>query len=246
MRVIPFLLAFILLVPVIALAETYTYGPVTVTGPDKVAIGETFNYTVNVQQIFNHYKIVFVLSGYNLTGASPISPQYLNGTFSPQNFTITAPSVQTTLYLFFQVIAYLNNQIFYYNITETVQVLNYTILKVKVYNPTNFIFKDLNVSFYVNGKYVGSSEINISGNTTENVTYQWLSGTLSPGIYNIQAKVNSTVVKIMGGKYSIDIQVGNPFLEYIYIIIAIILAMILVIVVITAIYNRRNKPKWKK
>jgi Zn-dependent protease with chaperone function len=100
MRVIPFLLAFILLVPVLALAETYTYGPVTITGPDKVAIGETFNYTVNVQQIFNHYKIVFVLSGYNLTGASPISPQYLNGTFSPQNFTITAPSVQTTFFSF--------------------------------------------------------------------------------------------------------------------------------------------------
>ncbi len=246
MKLVPFLLAFIILLPALSYAVTNTYGPVTITGPEKVAIGQTFNYTVNVEQIFNHYKIVFLLSGYNLTGASPISPQYLNGTFTPQNFTITAPSVQTTLFLFFQIIAYLNGQVFYYNITQTVQVLNYTVLKVKVYNPTKFIFKDLNVSFYVNGEYVGSSQLNISGNTTENVTYQWLSGTLSPGIYNIQAKINSSVVKLIGGKYSIDIQVGNPYLEYVYIIIAIVLAMVVVIVLITAIYNRRNKPKWKK
>lgn len=246
MKIFPILIISLILLPVLASASSNTVGPVTVSGPTKVAVGSTFNYTVDVQQIFSHYKLAFLLSGYNLTGASPISPQYLNGTFAPQNFTVKAPSVQTTLFLFFQVIASLNGQIFYYNITRVVQVLNYTTLTAKIYNPTKFHLKDLNVSFYVNNKYVGSSIVNISSNSTQNVTYQWLSGTLSPGIYNVEVKINNTFVQVISGAYNINIQAGNPYLIYVYIVIAIIVAIVILTIILTAIYNRRNRPKWKK
>ncbi len=246
MKIFPILIISLILLPVLASASITTVGPVTITGPAKVAVGSTFNYTVDVEQIFTHYKLAFLLSGYNLTGASPISPQYLNGTFAPENFTVKAPSLQTTLFLFFQVVATLNGQVFYYNITRVVQVLNYTTLTAKIYNPTHFKMKDLNVSFYVNNKYVGSSIVNISSNSTQNITYQWLSGTLSPGIYNVEVKINNTLVQVISGAYEINIQSGNPYLIYVYIVIAIIVAIVIITVLLTAIYNRRNKPKWKK
>lgn len=246
MKILPFLFVILLIVPILSSASNITVGPVTISGPTKVSIGSQFNYTVNVQQIFNHYKIIFILSGYNLTGASPINPQYLNGTFSPQNFSIRAPDTETTLFLFFQIVAYLNSQVFYYNITRTVQVLDYTNLTAKIYNPTQFEIKDLNVSFYVNNKYVGSSIVNISANSTEIVTYDWVSGILPSGIYTVTIKVNNPAIKIVKGNYNIVIQAGNPYIFYVYVIIIIIVVIIAVLAILTLIYNRRNRPKWKK
>lgn len=231
----------------IASAEKISIGSVTISGPSEVAEGSNFTYTVNVQHIFNSYQLVMIPSGYNLTGASPVSPQYVNGTFAPITFTMTAPTVQTTLILFFQVKAALGNQIFYYNETATVSVVKYTILHAVISNPSKFNIKGLNVSFYVNGKYVGSSDVNISSNSTINATYKWLSGQLSSGVYTVSVVINNSLIKFTNGSsYTLKVQSGNPNMIYIYAGVIAFLLIILVVIVIGTYYSRKRKPKWKK
>jgi len=222
-------------------------GSITISGPSQVAEGSNFTYTVNVEHIFTEYQIVMIPTGYNLTGASPVNPQYINGTFAPITFNITAPNVPTTLLLFFQIRASLSGSIFYYNETVPVSVVKYTLLHAVIKNPSNFSVNGLNVSFYINGKYVGSSNVNINANSTQNVTYKWLSGNLSPGIYTVTININNSIVRFVNGStYNLKIQSGNPNMNYIYAGIVAFLLIIIVVIFIGSYYSRRNKPKWKK
>ncbi len=222
-------------------------GSITISGPSQVAEGSNFTYTVDVNHIFTQYELVMIPTGYNLTGASPVSPQYINGTFAPITFNMTAPSVPTTLLLFFQVRASLDGAVFYYNETVPVNVVKYTLLHAVIKNPSKFAVEGLNVSFYVNGKYVGASEVNLTANSTQNVTYKWLSGTLSPGVYTVSININNPIVKFVNGpEYSIKIQSGNPNMNYIYAGIIAFLVIIIVVIFIGSYYSRRNRPKWKK
>ena len=222
-------------------------GSITINGPSQVAEGSNFTYTVNVEHIFTEYQIVMIPTGYNLTGASPVSPQYINGTFAPITFNMTAPTVPTTLLLFFQVRASLGGSIFYYNETVPVNVVKYTLLHAVIKNPSKFSVDGLNVSFYVNGKYIGSSNVNITANSTKNVTYKWLSGSLPPGIYTVSININNSIVKFVNGSsYNLKIQSGNPNMNYIYAGIIAFLLIIIVVIFIGSYYSRKNKPKWKK
>ncbi len=221
-------------------------GPVTVTGPSQVGINSSFNYTVDVEPIFSEYAVTMILSGYNLTNASPISPQYLNGTGAPSVFSLTAPNVTTTLFLFFQVKAKMQNKTYYYNLTETVKVKQFTILKATIRNPTGFTLNSINVSFSVGGKYVGSDVVNISRNSSKNVSYDWVSGNLATGVYTVSVVLNNSLVKIQNGPYSFKIQSGNPFVNYIYLGILAFFAIIIVVMLISGYYTRKRRPKWKK
>ncbi|MEM0134248.1 MAG: hypothetical protein QXU18_03355, partial [Thermoplasmatales archaeon] len=218
-------------------AATSTTGPVSVTGPSSVAINSSFNYTVNVQQIFSNYSVDMIVSGYNLTGATPISPSYLIGTVSGVNsFTIKAPSVATTMFLLFQVIGNMTNHAkYYYNITTKVSVKQFTTLKTSISNPSQFSLSAINVSFKVNGKYVGSEIVNISKNSTQNVTYNWVSGLLPTGVYTVSVYVNNSLVKLSNGNsYTFQIQSGNPYVVYIYIGIIAFFAIIIVVLFIAS------------
>ncbi|MGC8561574.1 MAG: hypothetical protein ACP5UZ_00610 [Thermoplasmata archaeon] len=230
-------------------AETSTSGPVSVTGPSAVAINSTFNYTVNVKQIFTNYTVILLVSGYNLTGASPISPSYMTGELSGiNNVTITAPSVPTTMFLFFQVIGNMTNHVkYYYNITSKVAVKQFTTLKVSISNPSQFSLSSVNVTFKVNGKYLGSKIVNLSKNSTSNVTYEWVSGLLPTGVYTVSVYVNNSLVKLSGGNgYTFQVQSGNPFVVYIYIGIIAFIAIIMLVLFIANYYARKRRPKWKK
>ncbi len=226
-----------------------SYGPVSVTGPSAVAINSTFNYTVNVQQIFSNYSVVMILSGYNLTGASPVSPVYKTGEQSGSNtFSLRAPSVATTLFILFQVIGNMTNHAkYYYNLTAKVLVKQFTILKATIKNPTEFSISAINVTFKVNGKYAGSELVNLSKNSTKNLTYKWVSGQLPAGVYTVSIYVNSSVVKLEGGNsYTFQIQSGNPYVIYIYIGILAFFTIIVVVLFIASYYARKRRPKWKK
>ncbi len=228
-------------------ASTINNGFFTITGPSEVAVGSNFTYTVTVQHIFTQYELVMIPSGYNLTGASPVSPQYINGTFAPITFTMTAPTVPTTMTLFFQLRALIGSSVFYYNETVNLAVVKYTLLHAVIRNPSSYAINNLNVSFYVNGKYVGSSTVNLTANSTQNVTYKWLSGTLSPGVYSVSININNPIVKYVNGpEYSIQIQSGNPNMNYIYAGIIAFLLIIIAVMFIGAYYSRKRKPKWKK
>jgi hypothetical protein len=223
-------------------------GPVSVTGPSSVAINSSFNYTVSVQQIFTNYSAIMLISGYNLTGASPISPTYHMNLKSNQTvFSIKAPSVATTLFLLFQVKGNLDNHSYYYNLTSVVAVKAFTKLVASIKNPSEFNLTAINVTFEVNGKYVGSKIVNISRNSTENVTFQWVSGNLPTGIYTVTISINSRIVQLQNGNsYTFKIQSGNPFTIYIYIGIIAFLAIIIVVMMIANYYARKRRPKWKK
>ncbi|MEM3256802.1 MAG: hypothetical protein QXX75_01925 [Thermoplasmatales archaeon] len=250
MRILGFLLVLIalssLLIPT-SFGNT-SQGPVTVVGPSSVAVNSSFNYTVYVQDIFSNYSVSMILSGYNLTGASPVSPTYDKDlTSGPAVFNIKAPTVPTTLFLYFQVVGNLRGQKYYYNLSSVVKVNTVTILSASIRNPTDFNITGVNVTFAVNGKYVGSTIVNISRNSTENVTYQWVSGNLPSGIYTVTVSLNSTLLKLQnGGSYSFKIQAGNPFISYIYIGIAAFLIIIVTVALISGYYARKRKPKWKK
>lgn len=223
-----------------------TSGPVTITGPANVAINSSFNYSVTVQQVFSNYSATMFLSGYNLTGASPISPTYVNSTGSPSVFNITAPRVSTTLFLFFQIKALSSSRIYYYNLSRTVHVKQFTLLSAVIKNPTDFKIAAINVSFTVNGKYIGSKIVDIAPNSTQNVTYEWVSGKLSTGIYTVTVAINNNLVKIQNGSYTFKLQSGNPFVSYIYIGIIAFFAIIIVVTIISNYYKRKKRPKWKK
>ncbi|MEM0127499.1 MAG: hypothetical protein QXO03_00225 [Thermoplasmatales archaeon] len=223
-------------------------GPVTVVGPSSVAVNSSFNYSVNVQEIFTNYSVTMIMSGYNLTGASPISPSYDKDiTSGPAVFTIKSPATPTTLFLFFQVAADLRGKLYYYNLSSVVKVNTVTVLTATVKNPTDFNLTAVNVTFSVNGKYVGSDVVNISKNSTKNVTYEWISGNLPTGIYTVTVGLNSTLLQLEGGgSYSFRVQAGNPFVSYIYIGIAAFLIIIVTVILISGYYARKRKPKWKK
>jgi hypothetical protein len=224
-----------------------TVGPVTITGPSKVAVNSSFNYSVTVENLFSNYTVVMIPSGYNLTGASPVSATYLIGTGAPANFTIKAPIVPTTMFLFFQVFAKMKGHPYFYNETEKVSVVTFTNLTVKIKNPSSFKITDANVTFNVNGKYVGSEVINISSNSTMNVSYQWLSGPLPTGIYTVSVIISNKIVQIQGGgTYTFRIQSGNPYMGYIYIGIVAFVAIIILVMIIASYYTRKKRPKWKK
>ena len=233
---------------VIESADAAASGPVTVTGPSSVAINSSFNYTVKVQQIFTNYSATMLVSGYNLTGASPISPTYHTNLRNNQTvFSIKAPSVATTLFLLFQVRGNIDNHSYYYNLTSVVAVKAFTNLVAQIKNPSEFNLTAINVTFEVNGKYVGSKIINISSNSTENVTYQWVSGNLPTGIYTVTISINNKLVQLQNGNsYTFKIQSGNPFTVYIYIGIIAFLAIIIVVMMIASYYTRKRRPKWKK
>jgi len=223
-------------------------GPVTVVGPSSVAVNSSFNYTVYVQDVFSNYSVAMIVSGYNLTGASPISPTYDKGiTTGPAVFTIKAPSTPTQLFLFFQVIGNLRGKLFYYNLTSVVNVKSYTILTATIRNPTDFNMTALNVTFSVNGKYVGSEIVNISRNSTKNITYEWVSGSLPTGIYTVTVSLNNTLVQLSnGGSYTFRVQEGNPFISYIYIGVLAFLVIIFAVILISGYYARKRRPKWKQ
>lgn len=221
--------------------------PITITGPSKVAVNSSFNYSVNVENLFSKYLVVMVPSGYNLTGGSPVSPTYLNGTGVPAVFSIKAPAIPTTMFLFFQVKATMNNRPYFYNSTEKVSVVSFTNISAKIKNPTSFKMIGVNVTFDVNDKYVGSQVVNISSNSTMNVSYQWLSGNLPTGIYTVTVTVNDKLIQIQGGNsYTFRIQSGNPYMSYIYIGIIAFFAIIILVMVIASYYTRKKRPKWKK
>lgn len=230
-------------------ASTSTNGPISVTGPSSVAINSTFNYSVNVQQIFTNYSVIMIVSGYNLTGASPTSPAYKTGVSSgPNTFAVKAPSVTTTMFLLFQVIGNMTNHAkYYYNITSKVAVEQFTTLKAAIKNPSQFSLSSINVTFKVNGKYAGSEIVKISKNSTQNVTYQWVSGLLPSGVYTVNVYVNNTIVKLQNGNsYTFQVQSGNPYVIYIYIGIIAFFAIIIVVLFIANYYARKRRPKWKK
>ena len=230
-------------------ASVNTSGPVSVTGPSAVAINSTFNYSVSVQQIFKNYSATMIVSGNNLTGASPISPVYRNNiTSGPTYFSITAPSVQTTMYLLFQITGYMTNGAkFNYNLTSKVTVKQFTVLSASIKNPSQFALNSINVTFEVNDKYVGSKIVNISKNSTQNVTYQWVSGLLPVGVYTVTVHVNNTIVVLKNGNsYTFQIQSGNPYIVYIYIGVIAFLAIIVAVTFIASYYARKRRPKWKK
>ncbi|MCL5874340.1 MAG: hypothetical protein M1161_03245 [Candidatus Thermoplasmatota archaeon] len=250
------LFAFILIALVIgsavtvgSYASTNSNGPISVSGPSSVAINSTFVYAVSVQNIFTNYSITMIVSGYNMTGASPINPTYLTDlrALIPTDFNVTAPSVATTMFLLFQVVGNLNGARYYYNVTSTVQVKAFTTLKTVIKNPSQFSMNSLNVTFEVNGKYAGSQIVNISKNSTQNVTYEWVSGILPSGVYTVTVLTNNTLAKLANGNsYTFQIQSGNPFAVYIYLGIIAFFGIIIAVLFIASYYARKRRPKWKK
>jgi hypothetical protein len=96
-----------------------------------------------------------------------------------------------------------------------VAVKAFTKLVASIKNPSEFNLTAINVTFEVNGKYVGSKIVNISRNSTENVTFQWVSGNLPTGIYTVTISINSRIVQLQNGNsYTFKIQSGNPFTIY--------------------------------
>ena len=226
-----------------------TTGPVTVTGPSTVAISSNFSYSINVQQIFKNYSITMIISGYNLTGASPISPTYRTDIRAgPTVFNVTAPSVETTMRLLFQVTGYMTNgQTFVYNTTSKVTVKQYTTLKATINNTSDFNLTAINVTFNVNGKYVGSELVNVSSHATKNVSYDWVSGDLPTGVYTVSIILNNSIANLQNGNsYTFQIQSGNPYAIYIYIGIVAFFAIIIAVLFIASYYARKRRPKWKK
>jgi len=230
-------------------ANQTTSGPVTVTGPSSVAIGSNFTFSVNVQQIFKNYSITMIVSGYNLTGASPISPSYRTDIRAgPTVFNVTAPSVETTMTVLFQVTGYMaNGQTFLYNVTSKVTVKQYTTLKATINNTSNFNLTSINVTFKVNGKYAGSELVNVSSHSTKNISYDWVSGKLPTGVYTVSIILNNNIASLQNGNsYTFQIQSGNPYVIYIYIGIIAFFAIIIAVLFIASYYARKRRPKWKK
>lgn len=228
-------------------AHAASSSPVTITGPSKVAVNSSFNYTVSVENLFSNYTVMLLMSGYNLTGGYPVSPTYLTEIGAPAVFTLNAPSIPTTVFLDIQVRAFMHNRPYVYNNTVQVSVLSYTNLTVKINNPTNFKMVGVNVTFSVNGKYVGNQVINLSAKATTNVSYNWVSGKLSTGIYTVSVSISNKLVQVEGGNtYTFKIQSGNPYMIYIYIGIIAFFAIIFLVMIIASYYTRKKRPKWKR
>jgi len=193
----------------------------------------TYSATLNdpLARTWN-YKIYIMAD--NTTGATPLKDSPLNGTFTPDNktisFDITAQQRQGELEIHINC----TSGAYYFEKVQKIIVVNPISLKAKVTNQSPVEIKNATVQFYVDGTHIDTQTINsIGANQSVDVESEWISLHKEPGWHD------SRIVVDINGDGVIDTNSGDIIIDnrfYIegessWLTIAIILVGLLALVI---------------
>ncbi|OYT60841.1 CARDB domain-containing protein [Euryarchaeota archaeon ex4484_178] len=227
-----------------------------IEGPNVIGVNQDVGYKVYVEGFFSEYKCGLIISGINLTGASPVNELIKSSKQGYFIFNITAPSVAQTIQLNFRVYGMRNNKtigaigdrILKVDVKEVMDI------KVKIKNVESYEIKNVKLSFYLDGRYIGNTTVDkIAPNSTESITYKWVPEGIYQGEHTLTVKISSEGVVFENDlqTYQYKFYYGPPP-SYDYITYLSWGLLILVSTLFTLFYfGRRGRkagpaPKWKK
>jgi hypothetical protein len=152
------------------------------------------------------YRVYITAS--NTTGASPLFTSPINGTFTPENqtitFDITAQQKAGELEI------HINCTIgtLYYEKVQTIYVVPPITIEANVNNPTNVQIKNATVQFYVDGTKIDNQIIpTIGASQTTKVSTEWISKEQTPGWHDTRIVID------LNGDGIIDTHAGDMILD---------------------------------
>ncbi len=227
-----------------------------IEGPSVAATESNVTYKISLEGFFDYYKCTMLISGKNLTGAKPVTQVIQQNSKGVFIFTLTTPKVPQRLYISFSGFGILNstNETSWIDRKVVLDVKEPKVITVKIKNPQTYEVTNVNLTFYVDGKYIGYVVVDkISPNSTKTVEYRWVPAGLSDGVHTLKVKIASDGVVFENGEtvYTYDFYYGTPpnYDYFYYASVAILIALIfLVALIILGKVGRRSsvkKPKWK-
>ncbi|MGC8691623.1 MAG: hypothetical protein ACP5RZ_01200 [Thermoplasmata archaeon] len=245
---------FLLFIIMLLFSSSFSLSsPVTVnvSGPSMVGANTTHEYSISVNGYFYKFGYHLLLTGENLSGLKQVEYTGIsyNGHFK---INITFPSMPQTVILVIMGFGYYENSTIAYSqiVKYTINVVKSIPFIVKITNPSSMWIYKVNISYYLNGQFIGNQTVNSIGpNQQENITYYYV-GTINSGTNYLTVKLNSSVLKFSNysSVYTIGFYYGQPpDYSWVWYIFAVV-----VIVIIFFIYmaefsrKRRPRPKWKK
>ncbi len=250
-----FLLVLLILtgLPVGAHASQLT---IHIDGPTVLGTNQTVQYKVFVEGYFNLFRCGVIMTGYNLTGASPVNFFVTSSKDGHFIFNVTAPNVPQTIYLYFTAYGMKNSTTIGAKATRELSVIvkKAMDIKVKIKNPEDYALYNTVLSFYIDGRYIGNTTVKvITANSTKDVVYKWIPNGLYKGEHTLTVKLSGNGVVFENGKktYEYKFYYGEPP-SYDYITYMSWGLLILVSTLFTLLFfGRKGKksgpaPKWKK
>ena len=223
---------------------------VNVTGPTYVGTNTTETYTIYVNGYFYKYGYHLFLTGENLSGLKQVEYTGMSskGVFK---VNITFPATPQVVELAVMGIGYYENsstpytQIYYYKI-NVVKSIPFT---VRIYNPSSLIIKNVTLSYYLNGNFIGNQTVSsINPGQYENITYYYV-GTLNQGTNSLVVKINSSVLKFSNysNVYTMNFYYGSPpNYSWAWYLFAVVVVIVVFLILMAEFSRRKPRPKWKK
>ncbi|MGC8663473.1 MAG: hypothetical protein ACP5SF_03095 [Thermoplasmata archaeon] len=224
---------------------------VNIFGPGTVGANETYEYKIVVNGFFSEYGYHLFLSGTNLTGATENELYGYSNSSNVFYVNITFPSETQTVYIFVMGIGINNGTSPVYSETNIqVKVIKSIPIYVEIKNPSMYQVRNVTVTFFLNGKYIGTTVINsIPSNGTANATFNYV-GNFTQGVNTISVRINSQVLKFSNGSNVTNIYFNyGPVPNYNwvwYTFAAVVIVIIFLILIMRSNKKRPALPKWKK
>ncbi len=224
---------------------------VNITGPTTVGINDTYEYKIVVSGFFEEYGFHLFLSGNNLTGAT--KNELYGYSFNTNIFyaNVTFPSVPEVVYIYVLGIGINNGS----NPVSTISYIKVNVIKstpisVEIKNPSQYKVSNVTVTFFLNGKYIGTSNISsINPNGTASATLYYV-GSFVQGVNVISVRINSQVLKFSNGSNVTSIYFNyGPLPNYTwvwYTFAGIAIVIIFFVLMFRSSRKTTNIPKWKR
>jgi len=254
-KLMPIIFAFILMITLIPLSQGAQLS-IHIDGPTVIGTNQTVEYNVYTEGFFKEYKCGVILVGFNLTGANPTNLYVKTSENGHFKFNITAPNTPQTIYIHFKAFGMEDENTIVASEERVleVQVKKAMDIKVKIKNVENYEIKNVVLSFYLDGRYIGNTTVDkIAANSTKSITYKWVPEGIYQGEHILTVKISSEGVVFENDlqTYQYKFYYGLPP-SYDYITYLSWGLLILVSTLFTLFYfGRRGRkagpaPKWKK
>ncbi|BAB60376.1 TVG1270428 [Thermoplasma volcanium GSS1] len=230
-------------------AATAPFYTSSIKYPSDVGAGQSFNVTIVSTANFANYNFTVYFAGTNLTGISPTSTIHHYSANNPMyTFSMVAPSVPQTLYLYVVTSAKFDGIQYNYTQTISIDVVSPVYFHVELKNPTSYPIYNITATFYVDGIPVAAKTVPkiMPGSTVEvNVTY--VNPNFAHGSHTLIVKINNPNIKIDGNSNYITTSFyygSPPNYDWIFYVFAVVLGVMIIMVMGSG--RRASQPKWKR
>ena len=206
------LLMSVLLMQIIppALAQTNTTGiRVELNGPSVIGTLRGGDYTGTIIDPDNReWSYMVYVDGANISGATPLEPEAINGTMSPGNYTfsfnITGMSKAGEL----DIHVNCTSGTLYYEKVQPIIVVAPIHISAEIKNPSNVMVNNVTVRFLVDEVEIDHQLINsIPAMQTTTTSSEWIATDKEPGWHD------SKILVDLNGDGVIDLEAGDMIVE---------------------------------